>query len=399
MKNYLLPCLLLAVVFLTNACKDDEMPGEPVTTIARLSVVDISKFEGDEGETTFTFKVRLDKALETTVSVDYATADFTGVSGEDYTPVNGTLSFAPDETEQRVDVLVQTDTLKEADDQFKLVISNPSGAAIASAEGIGTIRNDDTFQVIPDDGYITPISYPGWTTFWTDEFDGNVLDPNAWTYETGNGDWGWGNNELQYYREGNNNTTLNDGKLIIEAKKESFGSQEYTSARIITKDKIEFMHGRVDIRAKLPEGQGIWPALWMLGANINQAGWPACGEIDIMELVGHEPGTVHSTIHYGSSNSDHQYTGKDKSLPGGEKFSEKFHVFSLLWQNNSMTFLMDDEEVVSYNASQINGNYPFNQPFFFIFNIAVGGNWPGEPNASTVFPQQMVIDYIRVFQQ
>ena len=187
--------------------------------------------------------------------------------------------------------------------------------------------------------------------------------------------------------------------MIIEAKKESFGSQEYTSARIITKDKIEFMHGRVDIRAKLPEGQGIWPALWMLGANINQAGWPACGEIDIMELVGHEPGTVHSTIHYGSSNSDHQYTGKDKSLPGGEKFSEKFHVFSLLWQNNSMTFLMDDEEVVSYNASQINGHYPFNQPFFFIFNIAVGGNWPGEPNASTVFPQQMVIDYIRVFQQ
>ena len=137
----------------------------------------------------------------------------------------------------------------------------------------------------------------------------------------------------------------------------------------------------------------------MLGENFSSTGWPACGEIDIMELVGHQPSTVHGTAHWGSSWDVHQYTGSSTTLPAGETFSDAFHLFSVIWEENQITWLMDDQVFFSIDNNQMNGQpYPFNAPFFFIMNIAVGGNWPGYPDASTEFPQQMVVDCVRVFQ-
>lgn len=244
------------------------------------------------------------------------------------------------------------------------------------------------------EGYQGADSYPGMTLVWSDEFEGATINTNNWTYDIG--DWGWGNNEWQNYTSSPNNSSVSDGYLTITARQVGAG---YTSARMKSVDLQEFQFGRIDIRAKCPEGQGIWPALWMLGANFPEGGWPQCGEIDIMELVGHQPSTVHGTAHWGSNPSVHQYTGGSINLPSGQKFSDAFHLFSVVWEQNSITWYMDDQQYYSINSSQMNGQpYPFNAPFFFIMNIAVGGNWPGYPDASTQFPQTMMVDYVRVFQ-
>lgn len=246
-----------------------------------------------------------------------------------------------------------------------------------------------------DSGYTTPLDYPDYTLVWNDEFEGNSLSSD-WVHETGNGDWGWGNNELQYYRS--ENTSVEDGVLTITAKKQSFGGYSYTSSRIKTQGFQSFKYGRVDIRAAVPYSQGIWPALWMLGDNITSVGWPACGEIDIMELIGGEgfnDRTVHGTIHWDQNGSHAEYGGSN-SLSSG-LFAESFHVFSIIWDENEIRWLRDD---IQYNVADITPEAmsEFHENFFFIFNVAVGGNWPGDPDETTIFPQHLYVDYIRVFQ-
>jgi beta-glucanase (GH16 family) len=289
------------------------------------------------------------------------------------------------------------DTLKQADKQFEVVLSNPTNATLGTSTGIGTIRNDDTYLFVPSEGYITPETYAGYEKLWNDEFNGTSLDAATWTRETGGG--GWGNNELQYYTDRTDNAFVSNGNLTIEAKKENFDTRQYTSARLITKGKKDFTFGRVDIRAKLPKGKGIWPALWMLGKNIDQVKWPNCGELDIMEVIGSIPNRVHGTVHYGpqGASSSTQKTGT-YTLPSGD-FSDKFNVYSLIWTLDNMEILVNDISFFKTNRTTIGSIYPFNEPFFMIFNVAVGGNWPGSPDATTVFPQQMTVDYIRVFKK
>ena len=247
----------------------------------------------------------------------------------------------------------------------------------------------------PATGYSTPLSYSGMTLVWNDEFEGSSLSSD-WTFDIGTGSWGWGNNELQYYT--NQNIQLIDGILKITAKSEIFNSQNYTSTRIKTQGLKSWKYGRVDVRAALPYGQGIWPAIWMLGDNITTAGWPACGEIDIMEMIGGAGAndrTAHGTAHW-SSNGSHAQFGNSTVLPNG-RFADEFHVFSIIWNQNSITWLMDD---VVYNTLNITPAElsEFQEKFFLIMNVAVGGNWPGNPDASTVFPQTMYVDYVRIFQ-
>lgn len=248
-----------------------------------------------------------------------------------------------------------------------------------------------------DAGYVSAADYPGMKLAWKDEFNGSALNTADWTFEIGNGSDGWGNAEQQYYRT--ENTSVNDGYLTITAKKETFGGYQYTSSRIKTQYNKTFKYGRIDIRAKLPKGQGIWPALWMLGANIETVQWPACGEIDIMELVGGGPGkdnTTHGTIHF---DNDGTYANVTKSytLPKGD-FYDQFHVFSVIWDETKITWLVDDQEFHTQEISSA-ARKEFQEPFFLLFNVAVGGRWPGSPDATTTFPQKMMVDYVRVFQK
>ncbi|MDF2158796.1 glycoside hydrolase family 16 protein [Algoriphagus sp. CAU 1675] len=266
---------------------------------------------------------------------------------------------------------------------------------VPDEEGNPIDQGDNLEVVIPATGFSTPKVYDGMTLVWEDDFEGNSLDLDSWSHETGNGQNGWGNNELQYYRS--QNTSFKAGNLIITAKKEDFGGKNYTSSRIVTKDKKQFRYGRIDIRAVLPKGQGIWPALWMLGSNFNTEGWPASGEIDIMEMVGGNgrENTVHGTVHWEHDGSHAEFGGSYKLQSG--TFSDEFHVFSIVWDSQAIRWLVDNKEyhVIDTTPAQLD---EFRKSFFFIFNVAVGGNWPGSPDASTSFPQHMIVDYVRVFQ-
>ncbi len=244
----------------------------------------------------------------------------------------------------------------------------------------------------------SPQSYPGYQLVWSDEFNEKTLDTTFWSYQIGTGTEGWGNNELEYYTARPENSYLASGKLVIEAKKENYKGSKYTSARIITKKKRLFTYGRVDIRAKLPIGQGIWPALWMLGSNISDVGWPECGEIDIMELIGNHPRKVFGTLHWKKADGTATYLTKEDSLNSGD-FSDDFHLFSLIRSKDSIKILLDHHPYYKVDITDVEKDFnPFRKPFFFIFNVAVGGNWPGYPDRSTTFPKRMYVDYIRMFE-
>jgi beta-glucanase (GH16 family) len=229
-----------------------------------------------------------------------------------------------------------------------------------------------------------------WALIWAEEFNGNFLDTDTWNYDLGNN--GWGNNEWQLYTSDAENIVVNGGSLKITAREEFSDQTYYTSSRIQSNNKFEFQYGKVEGRLKLPLGQGIWPAFWMLGGNIETVSWPNCGEIDIMEHVNNELMT-HGTVHW--ENWGHQYEGSSVSLDPTE-----FHVYGVIWNEEKITFFVDGEVYFEFIYSQNpNSTNIFQNPFFFILNVAVGGNWPGYPDNTTVFPATMEVDYIRVFQQ
>jgi len=249
----------------------------------------------------------------------------------------------------------------------------------------------------PIAGFQAPASYPGYALTFSDEFEASTLDTQHWKPEV-NGNGG-GNNELQYYRA--ENAYLREGLLVIEAREESFAGRDYTSARLTTQDKFEFTYGRVDIRAALPTGQGIWPALWMLGANFPEVGWPQSGEIDIVELLGQEDDRVYGTVHWQNEGNKAQYpnTGSGgKKLNGGENYHGQYHVFSLVWQETQLEWLVDGVSYLKFDITDNANLAAFRKSFFLIFNVAVGGNWPGSPDQSTRLPQRMLVDYVRVYQ-
>lgn len=249
-----------------------------------------------------------------------------------------------------------------------------------------------------------------WQLVWSDEFEGETIDTDTWTFETGGGcgeggqldtDCTWGNQESQYYTDGDN-AWIEDGTLVLEAREEAApsGIHDYTSARMNTAGGRTAQFGRVDIRATLPQGQGVWPALWMLGNDIGETGWPDCGEIDIMELIGNEPETVHGTVH-GPGYSGGNAIGGGYTLDSGT-FAEEPHTFSIVWDPGEIKWYVDGEQYHSVTREEVEaaGNeWVFDdRPFFYIFNIAVGGEWPGYPDETTAFPQQMRVEYIREYE-
>ena len=241
---------------------------------------------------------------------------------------------------------------------------------------------------------------PGWRLVWSDEFnqpDGSAPDPAKWRYDTGG--LGWGNRELEYYTLRTNNCRIEDGHLVIEARREEFDGRHYTSARLLTLGKACWTYGRVEARIKIPRGQGIWPAFWMLGTNIESINWPACGEIDIMENIGREPGMVHGTIHgpgYAGLG-----IGGPLTLPAGAAVADDFHVFAMECEPDRITWFMDGRQYFTLTPKGLpeKGVWVFNQAKFLMLNLAVGGNWPGDPDATSTFPQRMLVDYVRVYEK
>jgi len=246
----------------------------------------------------------------------------------------------------------------------------------------------------------TPAALPaataaGWTLVWSDEFDGSELDRNKWVPETGG--HGWGNRELQHYTGRPENVRVADGKLVIEARRERYGDNEYTSARLKTAGLMEQMHGRFEARIKVPRGQGIWPAFWMLGADIGKVGWPRSGEIDIMEIIGKEPATLYGTLHGPGYSGDKAFS-QPSPLERGI-FADDYHVFAVEWEPGEIRWYRDGVRFHTARPDLVTGDWVFEHPFFVLLNLAVGGLWPGNPDSTTVLPQQMLVDYVRVYKR
>ena len=237
-----------------------------------------------------------------------------------------------------------------------------------------------------------------WRITWYDEFDGangQVPDLSRWSFDTGGE---WGQNELQYYTNRSINAHVENGLLLITAQREDFLGNEYTSARLTTQSIFEQKYGRFEARIKLPSGRGLWPAFWLLGNNIDQVHWPYCGEIDVMEYLGHEPSVVYGSVHSPNPFDIRVHT-TSFSLYRGQSFSDDFHLFAVEWQPAEIRFFVDGAQYVSFTPQQLmpGETWVYDHPFFIILNMAVGGAWPGNPDPSTVFPQSMVVDYIRVY--
>ncbi len=241
-----------------------------------------------------------------------------------------------------------------------------------------------------------------WELVWSDEFDGPKIDTSKWSFIDAGG--GFGNHELEYYTGRAENAYIDKGSLIIKANEENYKGSEYTSAKLITQNKGDWTYGKFEIRAKMPIGGGLWPAIWMMPTDQKMyGGWPNCGEIDIMEYLGHKPDTVYGTIHYGVP---HSQSGDSYILPNDKRFCDDYHVFGLIWLPGEFHWLIDGKEYqtqkywFSRSASQA-ADYtypaPFDRNFFLQLNLAVGGDWPGDPDALTVFPQTMAVDYVRVY--
>jgi beta-glucanase (GH16 family) len=252
---------------------------------------------------------------------------------------------------------------------------------------------------------LLPPPLSGYILSWSDEFsgpDGSSPDSSKWTYDTGGN--GWGNNELEYYTNRSQNAQIKSGYLVIAALKETYTGPDgvmrnYTSARLKTQGLFAQAYGRFEARIKIPAGQGMWPAFWMLGNDIGSVGWPTCGEIDILENIGKEPVTVHGSLHGPSTIGRTSDATAPFNLPAGQNFAGDFHLYAVEWEPTTIRFYVDSNLYATFNQSQwpAGGTWVFNHPFFLLLNVAVGGDWPGSPDSTTVFPQQMLVDYVRVY--
>lgn len=263
--------------------------------------------------------------------------------------------------------------------------------AICQSSNIQTARKADTAQTSR-------------TLLWSDEFNGpngSMPDPKKWVAV--NNDSGYGNRELEYYTDRSANLHEENGNLIITARKETFTGKDgqtraYTSGRIETRGLFNVKYGRIEARIKVPSGKGFWPAFWLLGSDFGKIGWPDCGEIDVMENVGFEPSTVHGSLHGPGYSGSNPLSGI-YTLPGKQRFSAGFHVFAIEWEPKEIRFYVDGHLYETQKASDLPAgkHWAFDHPFYIVLNLAVGGYWPGNPDATTHFPASMLVDYVRVY--
>ncbi len=397
--KYSVGSILTFCVVLFSCKKGSDAPPPAPVVVPEITIQDVSQPRAATN-TSMQFYLICNKTSANAISVDYSLIDGTATSPKDYVAAAGTATIPANQSNTTIDVQIKGDPtdLRQSNLQFTIQLSNPKFCTISKATATGTLLTEDgTYLPTDNTGYSTPLSYPGYTLVWSDEFLETNLDLSVWNQEIGNNN-GWGNNELEYYTNSPKNTLVSNGNLIIEARKEAMSGFNYSSARLTTQNKKTFKVGRIDIRAKLPVSKGMWPALWMLGTNITSVNWPACGEMDIMELIGTYPSRVSGTMHWKNANGVHASKGTNYTLSSGD-FSQQFHVFSMVWAQDIINCYVDDQLYLTVTSADVGAaNYPFNANQFFIFNVAVGGDWPGPPDATTVFPQRMFVDYVRVFQ-
>lgn len=316
-------------------------------------------------------------------------AEMTVMQGDAYTDAGATASDAVDgDITSRVERVGSVDTSRAGIYELSYSVSDAAGNSAAVVKRTVTVSER-------------------WTLVWNDEFDGNAVDPGKWAYMLGDGTLygetaGWGNQELQYYTDELANSGITqddqdaeDGSVLYISARNDTDNQDYTSAKLTTEDLFEFRFGRVEARIKVPSGKGMWPAFWTLGANKPDIGWPGSGEIDIMEVIGMQEQNLHGTLHYVDASNGHDSDGGIKTLAEG-KFGDSYHLYAIEWTPEKIAWLVDG---VQYAEVAIADHMKeFLREHYLILNLAVGGDWPGSPDETTVFPKQMLVDYVRVYE-
>jgi beta-glucanase (GH16 family) len=290
-----------------------------------------------------------------------------------------------------------------SDDGSSANVSTGADSGVAASDA--GVSSADAPAATPGVDGSADAALAGWKLTWSDEFngpDGTAVDPTKWTHDVGG--TGWGNGELEYYTDGTQNAVVQGGALVITATKQgassykcSYGTCTYTSARLLTKGLFAQQYGRFEARAQMPTGKGLWPAIWMLGDNIDTVSWPACGEIDFMETIGTDIETNHGTLHMPSNYGP---SGTYK-LPNGASYADAFHTFAIEWAPGTVSFFVDDQLYETQKQSSVPGGdtWEFEHPFFLVMNVAVGGQWPGSPDSTTTFPQTMKVDWVRAYEK
>ncbi len=277
--------------------------------------------------------------------------------------------------------------------------SSDAPASSSAVPGSSAVPSSSSQAVIPSSGSREESRSSSSSPYlWSDEFDGDAIDTSKWSFEIGTGASGWGNNEWEYYTDRKENAYIKDGVLHIRAQKEDYKGSKYTSARMITKDKFSFTYGTVEARIALPTGKGIWPAFWMLGQNIDKVSWPACGEIDIIEAINDE-NIVYGTHHWQYNGNHASYGNNTKDYYGTSKELDitQFHTYKMVWNEKLIAMYVDDFKYQEIDIEKAkDGLEAFHKPQFFILNVAVAGNWPGFEVDDSQFPNEMLVDYIRV---
>ncbi len=390
MRNFILLLFLI-----TSACACDKI----VSTNIIIEIKDTQIDEKDEN-TIAEIVLEISSVSDKDISFKAKTLGGTASQNDDYVPLDTILFFRAGTKKITLPVVIKGDDNAEQDETILISLSDPFNATFASNTGKITIKNDDIHGYKqPATGYTSPESYPGMNLVWRDEFNGTSVDEKSWTFNNGDGcaenNCGWGNKELQYYQT--ENTKIVNGNLVIEARKEKKDKYDYTSSKLITRQKVSFKYGRIDVRAVMPFGKGMWPAVWMLGNNLFDVGWPAAGEIDIMEMVGggNNDNICLGTVHWAGDGN--QYASFSNKITSPKKLSDEYHVYSIEWDEKKIRWLFDDRKFheIDITPSALS---EFRKEFYLILNVAVGGNLPGPPDDTTLYPQWMSVDYVRYFQ-
>ncbi|MCL4106401.1 UNVERIFIED_CONTAM: hypothetical protein GTU68_030359 [Idotea baltica] len=381
---------------LISACDKEEQ----ITDIIQFPRIKVANTSFVENEAAL-ISVALTWPYTSPVTVQYELLDLENKSAEagvDYIAESGEVVFSPGDTLAQIPVELLDDIISEQDEKFRIQLSDPIYGELLNTEAILTIVNDDNELIVDGSGYDAPENYQGYDRVWEDDFSGNAINASTWSHETGNN--GWGNNELQNYTDRRSeNARVENGKLVIEAHQEKYATRDYTSARLVSKGKGDWLYGRFVTRAKLASGVGVWSAIWMLSSDNIYKGWPHSGEIDILENVGFDPDSLIGTIHTLKYN---HLKGTHKN--GGVRLSDAqnvYHEYILEWEENQLRFYVDNLEIFRYDNEGTGAEaWPFDQPFHMILNLAYGGNWGGREGIKPEqLPARMEVDYVRVYQK
>ncbi len=376
------PCILMIFVSCSRGTVEYGLP--KVTLLPRNDT------EGNGKNKVLTVRARLSHSSDQPVTVTYSTVDSTAKANKDYIPiVDSSFVFNPGTTLDSFHVTLISDTITEFTKAFKILITNvDNGSGIGESLPI-TIIDDDFHNVyLASDGYISPLQIPGMSLEFSEEFNDSLSTLGEFNFDTGPSLLF---NQLQTFTTDSDNIKVSNGNLVITARKDG---TNYTSAGINTRNRVIFEYGLIMIRAKMPQGTGIWPSLWMLGNTFDETNWPLCGQIDIATLRGQQPNLMTGAVYYYLS--DIQERQSSYSLPVySDTFSDEYHVFSILWQPGEIEWYVDNHKYMTFSKADVGDSYIFNSAFWLNITLAVGGDLVGNPDYTTQFPQTMKIDYVR----